>query len=155
MRRMADIEVILDDSYTDPKITIRTKSRTPQIESIITAVEEVAESAYPMIQGENNGNVELISQRDIMRIYTEGRKVVIRTEEVLYSSGKTLLALEEVLNPDRFLRISQSEIINFHKVKCFDFNISGTIGILFDNGERTWVARSRMKAIKAMIRENT
>ena len=59
--------------------------------------------------------------------------------------------MEELLNSKRFIRISQSEIINLYKVKHFDINIAGTIGIEFDDGTKSWASRSRVKAIKDML----
>lgn len=69
----------------------------------------------------------------------------------MYTVKKTISAMEELLNVNRFIRISQSEIINLYKVKCFDINIAGTIGIEFDDGTKSWVSRSRVKAIKNML----
>ena len=40
MKNMVDIDVIIDDSYTDPKVAIYTKSRTRQVENIISAVQD-------------------------------------------------------------------------------------------------------------------
>ena len=154
MKHMVDIEVVIDESCTDPRVTIHTNARSERVDNIIEAVEKAAESDFPMIPCSDGDNVELISQRDIIRVFTEGRKILIRTEEKVYTVNRTLSGIEEVLNSDRFLRISQSEIINLYKVKCFDINTVGTIGIVFENGERTWVARSRVKAIKDMIKKS-
>ena len=152
MKNMVDIDVIIDDSYTDPKVTIYTKSRTRQVENIISAVENVSENDYPTLAGYNDDRIEFLSQRDIVRVFTEGRKIVIQTDAGQYYSNKTLSGIEDVLNPDRFIRISQSEIINLYKVKCFEFNSAGTIGIELENGCKTWVARSRVKAIRELIK---
>lgn len=149
---MVDIDVIIDDSYTDPKVTIYTKSRTRQVENIISAVENVSENDYPTLAGYNDDRIEFMSQRDIVRVFTEGRKIVIQTDAGQYYSNKTLSGIEDVLNHDRFIRISQSEIINLYKVKCFEFNSAGTIGIELENGCKTWVARSRVKAIRELIK---
>ena len=152
MKSMVDIEVIIDEKYRDPKVTIQTKERTNQVENIIDAIENVSENDFPPIPGHCDAGIELISQRDIVRVFTQGRKLVIETAEQLYSVNKTLTGLEEILNPDRFIRISQSEVVNLYKVKCFDINIIGTIGIEFENGAKSWASRSRVKAIKAKLR---
>ena len=153
MKNMVDIEVILDSDYVDPKVTIQTKARTNQVENIIEAIENVSESGFPLIPGYTEDGLEMISQRDIVRIYTQGRKVIVQTNEQSYSVSKSLSGIEEMLNPDRFLRISQSEVVNLYKVKCFDINIVGTIGIKFENGIKSWASRSRVKAIKAKLKE--
>ncbi len=155
MTHMVDIDVILDEKYTDPKVTIYTKNRNSQVESIIEAIEKASENEFPMIPASDGRNTALLSQRDIIRVYTQGRKIMIRTTDKEYTANRTLSGIEELLNPDRFLRISQSEIINLYKVKCFDINTAGTIGIEFENGDRSWAARSRVKAIKDLLRNHT
>lgn len=151
---MVDIEVVLDEHYVDPKVTILTKENTAQVENIIYAIENISRSEYPMIATDTDNRVEFVSQRDIVRVYVDGRRVVLQTEKGSFSIRKPLIAVECDLNPDRFLRISQSEIINLYKVKCFDFNTAGTIGVEFDCGIKTWASRSRVKQIKELFRKN-
>ncbi len=155
MKDMVKIEVVLDERYTDPHVTIRTKSNTQQVENIICAIEDVSHSDFPQIAAVKDDSVVFVSQRDIVRVHTEGRKLVIQTENEAYTVKRTLAGLEDVLNASRFLRISQSEIINLYKVKSFDFNLAGTIGVEFDCGIKSWVSRSRVKQIKALLKQNS
>ncbi len=152
MKDSVDIDVVIDENYIEPKVTIRTKERTGQVENIIYAIENASGCDFPPITAiQDKDKIAIISQRDIIRAYTSGRKVMLQTEQGIYTVRKTLSGLDEDLNSERFLRISQSEIINLYKVKCFDINIAGTIGIEFDDGTKSWVSRSRVKAIKDML----
>lgn len=151
MNNMIDIDVIIDEKYIEPKVNILTKSKTKQVESIINSIENTQENQYPYLTGFNDGKAEFISQRDIIRVYIENRKIIIETAEKLYYTKKNLTMLESILNPSRFVRISQSEIINLYKVIHFEFNIAGTIGVEMENSKKTWVARSRVKSIKNII----
>ena len=152
MNKMIDIDVIIDDYYVKPKVAIYTKNKDSQVESIINAVENVTESEYPAVTGFKDTKAYIISQHDIIRLYIENRKIMMDTKHGTFQSKKPLSALEEILNPSRFVRISQSEIINIYMVKHFDFDVSGTIGIELVNGEATWVARRNVKAIKDMLK---
>ncbi|MBP5385176.1 MAG: LytTR family transcriptional regulator [Lachnospiraceae bacterium] len=151
MKNMVDIEVVLDDQYADPHVTIRTRTNTRQVENIISAIENVSDADYPQIVAKKDDKVVFVSQRDIIRAHTEGRKVVLETEDASYLARMTLIGLGEVLDPARFLRISQSEIINLYKVKCFDFNMAGTVGVEFDCGVKSWVSRRHVKQIREML----
>ncbi len=151
MNNMVDIDVIIDKKYIEPKVNILTKSKTKQVESIINSIENAQENEYPYLTGYIDGKAEFISQRDIIRVYIENRKIIIETAEKLYYTKKNLTMLESILNPSRFVRISQSEIINLYKVIHFEFNIAGTIGVEMENSKKTWVARSRVKSIKNII----
>ncbi len=154
MKNMVDIDVIIDEDYIDPKVTIYTKEKTEQVENIIYAIENVSDNDFPVIPAQLNGeSLVLLSQRDIIRVYIENRRVLVQAEDGVYTVRRTLSGMEEDLNSGRFIRISQSEIINIYKVKRFDVNIAGTIGIEFDNGQKTWASRSRVKAIKKMLKQ--
>ena len=154
MKNMVGIEVVLDEQYVDPHVIIKTKTNTQQVQNIIYAIENVSNSDFPQIAVNDDEKITFVSQRDIVRVHTQGRKVMIQTEDAEYFVKRTIAGLEDVLNPTRFLRISQSEIINLYKVKCFDFNISGTIGVEFDCGIKTWASRSRVKQIKTLLKQN-
>ncbi len=148
---MVDIDVVLDENYIDPKVTIQTKEKTKQVENIVYAVENASDNDFPIIPAYRENFLEFLSQRDIIRVYIHGRKVIIEAESGEYIAKKTLSGLEEILNSERFFRISQSEIVNLYKVKGFDMSVSGTVGVEFDNGHRSWVARSRVKLIKERL----
>ena len=152
MKNMVDIEVVLNEEYVDPKVTILTKEKNKQVENIIYAIENVSDNDFPCIPATGEGGLEFLSQRDIVRVYTQGRKVLVQTDDDTYSVKKNLSAMEEELNNSRFIRISQSEIINIYKVKRFDINIAGTIGVEFENGTKSWASRSCVKSIKNLIK---
>ena len=155
MKDMVEIEVIIDEEYEDPRVTIRTRANTAQVENIINAIENVSNSDFPQIAVTKDNNLVFVSQRDIVRVHIEGRRVLLETEDDTYTIRGTLTGLEDVLNRTRFLRISQSEIINIFKVRHFDFNLSGTIGVEFDCGVRTWASRSRVRQIKELMIANS
>ena len=152
MKSMVDIEVAIDEKYTDPKVTILTREKSGLVESIINAIENVSENEFPLIPAYTEGEMEFVSQRDIVRVYIQDRKCILQTDEGLFTVRKNLSRLEEDLNPSRFVRISQSEIINLYKVKRFDINIAGTIGVEFENGTKTWASRSCVKTLKALLK---
>ena len=152
MKKMVEIDVIIDEDYADPKVLIFSKEKTEQVENIIYAIENASENDFPSIPAHLEGErLVILSQREIIRVFSENRKVFVQTEDNVYYVKKKMSAMEELLNSKRFIRISQSEIINLYKVKHFDINIAGTIGIEFDDGTKSWASRSRVKAIKDML----
>ena len=154
MADMVDIEVILDEKYIDPKVEILTKTKTAQVEDIIHAIESASRAKFPPISVQEDGKYRVILQRDIYRIRTEGRDVILDTDEGSFSIRGTIAKYEKELDQERFFRISQSEIINLYKVREFDFNLAGTVGVVFDNGVRSWVARRCVKALRQKLTES-
>ena len=112
----------------------------------------MTDSEFPLIPAMLGEELEFLPQKDIVRAYTDGRKVSIQTADSVYVYRKNLSVLEEDLNPTRFIRISQSEIINIYKVKKFDINVSGKISVEFVDGSRTWASRSCVKAIREFFK---
>ncbi len=152
MKNTVDIEVVIDEESTNPKVKIFAKEKTRQVENIINAIENVTDSEFPLIPAMLGEELEFLPQKDIVRAYTDGRKVSIQTADSVYVYRKNLSVLEEDLNPTRFIRISQSEIINIYKVKKFDINVSGKISVEFEDGSRTWASRRCVKAIREFLR---
>ena len=151
MRNTIDIDIQIDPTCADPKVTIRTDRMTPEIDDIVHAIENSSESAYPMVRAYAGDSMVLLSQREIIRVYVENRKLVVWTDRGGFVARGTLAEMEETLNRQRFLRISRSEIINLYKVSDFDFSLAGTIRVNFDDGSGTWVARRYVRSIQETL----
>ena len=151
MKSAVDIEIQIDPAYREPKVVILTDRRTQDIDNIVYAIENCMDSGYPMVPVHAGNALEFVSQREIIRVYSENRKLLVHTERGRFVSRKTLSEMEQLLNPARFQRISRSEIINLRKVSRFDFSKSGTILVTFDDGASTWVARRCMQAIQQAL----
>ena len=151
MKNAIDIDIRLDPAFTEPRIIICAERMTPEIDSIVHAIESATDSAYPMVTVYAGDTRVLLSQREIIRIYLENRKLIVWTERGGFVARGTLMDMEAVLDHSRFLRISRSEIINLYKVSSFDFSLLGTIQVTFDDGSVSWVARRYVRAIQKTL----
>lgn len=151
MKNNVDIEIRIDADCREPVILIRTDRKTQEVENIVHAIENCVDGEYPLITGYRDNELELLSQRDIIRVYVEARKVRISTENGVFEFRKSLAWLEQQLNPDRFIRISRFEIVNIRKIASFDFSMAGTVHIRFDDGTVTWAARRYVRAIQQTL----
>ena len=151
MKNAIDIEIQIDAACGDPKVIIRTSRMTPDIDNLVHAIENCTDSGYPMVTAYDGDAMVLLSQREIIRVFVENRKLIIRTDRGSFVARRTLAEMESTLNPSRFLRISRSEIINMNKVSSFDFSLSGTIHVYFDDGTSTWVARRYVRSIQTIL----
>lgn len=141
-------EIKMDSSYTEPKIIILTASVT---EEISTLLQRLTESNTPIISGSRNGRIEILEQKDLLKIYAGNGKVFAVSDQGEYILRLRLYEAEERLDSSQFVRISNSEIINLKKVKCFDLSFTGTITVEFMNGTTTYVSRRYVSKIKKIL----
>ncbi|SDZ86613.1 transcriptional regulator, LytTR family [Oribacterium sp. KHPX15] len=151
MSDLPDIKLIIDEAFEKLTVIIKNRENNEDVEGVINAIQSYANNQKPMIQAYFKGSVVMLPQRKIFRIYIVNRKILIQTSERLYEVRKNLRDLEELLDSESFIRISQSEILNIKRVKNFDFSSTGTIEVELENGEKTYVSRRRVKEIKAAL----
>ena len=151
MKSAIDIDIQIDPACGDPRVVIRTDRMTPEVDAIIHAIENCTGCAYPMVTAYDGGKMVQLSQREIVRVYMENRRLIVWTERGSFVARKTLAEMEAMLDSARFLRISRSEIINLRKVSNFDFSRTGTIHVHFDDGSSTWAARRYVRSIQKAL----
>ncbi len=142
------VEIKIDPSYTEPKIIVLTSSMTEDVSNL---VKKLSENVPDIISGSRNEKMEVLEQADLIRVYANAGKVFAVTPKGEYLLRLRLYELEERLNPDRFVRISNSEIINLKKVKSFDLSITGTICVQLSNGTVTYVSRRYVSKLKKIL----
>ena len=142
------VEVKIDNSSIEPKIIVLTASMTEEVSKII---QKLSDNNPQIITGSKNEKIEVLEQDELIRIYAANSRVF-----AVASSGEYLLRLrlyeaEERLNPNQFVRISNSEIIKLKKVKSFDLGFAGTICVELSNGTTTFVSRRYVSKIKKIL----
>lgn len=142
------VEIKIDSAYAEPKIIIMTATMTEDVNMI---VEKLSKEAPQIISGSKNEKIEVIEQNDLIRVYANAGKVFAVTDKGEYTIRLRLYEIEKRLNPNQFVRISNSEIINFKKVKNFDLSLTGTICVALTNGTTTYVSRRYVSKIKTIL----
>lgn len=142
------IEIKIDDSCTEPKIIVITDSVTDELNNII---KRLSENSPQILSGIKDDKLEILEQSDLIRIYANSGKVFAVTDNGEYILRFRLYELEERLDKNKFVRISNSEIINLKKIKNFDLSITGTICVRFLNDTVTYVSRRYVAKIKQIL----
>ena len=152
MSGKADIRLEIDSSCRKPEVIIRTDRQTELTDRMISALERCLDNEYPPISAYQRDTLVFVAQIDIIRVYTESRKLILCTKDGRYESRQPLKELEEKLDREHFVRISRFEIINLRKVSGFDFSNTGTIRVIFTDGSETWVARRYVQAVQKTLK---
>lgn len=142
------IEIKIDSSCTEPKIVIMAASMTEDVNMII---KRLSMDPPQIISGIKDDKLEVLEQTNLIRIYANSGKVYAVTDKGEYTVRLRLYELEERLDKNQFVRISNSEIINLKKVENFDLSFTGTICVKLSNGITTYVSRRNVSKIKQIL----
>ena len=142
------VEVKIDKSVAKPRVIIVTSEITEEINAL---VQTLSESGPRMIAGFRDDTVTVLDEKDILRIYAANGRVYAVLPSGEYVIRLRLYEAEERLKPFRFVRISNSEIINLKKVGSFDLSFAGTICVTLSDGSKTYVSRRYVTKIKEVL----
>lgn len=101
------------------------------------------------VHKEHESKVVVPSQ--IIRIYSQNKKVYVRTKDDCYEVKERLYTLEEQLKDRDFVRISNSEIVNIEQIEKLDMSHVGTIKMYMKNQDETYVSRRYVSKIKEVL----
>ena len=144
------LNINIDVGAKEPEILITTAHMTEDVNRVVEFVSRLDDSPT-ILSGIRDDKVELLDYDAIIRIYAEEGKVFARTEQGLYQIRLRLYEVEERLDNGKFVRISNSEIVNLKKVKSLDLCFVGTICMELSNGEVSYVSRRYVSKIKKVL----
>ena len=144
------LNINIDVGAKEPEILITTAHMTEDVNRVVEFVSRLDDSPT-VLSGTRDDKVELLDYDAIIRIYAEEGKVFARTERGLYQIRLRLYEVEERLDNGKFVRISNSEIVNLKKVKSLDLSFVGTICMELSNGEVSYVSRRYVSKIKKVL----
>lgn len=93
----------------------------------------------------------LLRQEEVVRIYTEKRRVLAESSRGTFVLRERLYELEERLGDREFVRISNSEIVNRRRIESLDYSLTGTIRLRLEGGNETYVSRRYVSRIKKIF----
>lgn len=142
------IEIQLDAGCQETKVVVYTDKVTEDIRAL---VRRLSQDDPRVLVGFREDEAALLTEEQIDRVYTEGGKVLAETTQGQYGMRFRLYELEERLDKSRFVRISNSEIVNLSRIAGFDLSFSGTICVRMKNGSVTYVSRRYLAKIKQVL----
>ena len=138
----------IQEKYRDIEIHICCEKRTKEALGLRDLLEGFLSSKITV---HKNKETRYVTSYEIVRIYTESKKVDVRTKEDTFEVRDRLYVLEESLGDRGFVRISNSEIVNISQIGKLDMSYIGTIKMFMKNGDETFVSRRYVSRIKAVL----
>lgn len=143
-----EVELKVEPGRKEPKVIILAGEDSRELQQLVQELSGLALSPIQVREGEQT---RLLPQEDFLRFYTDGKGVAAQTAEGVYTVGLRLYELEERLDRRRFVRISNSEIVNLDQVTALDLSLAGTIRMTLTGGIHTYVSRRYVKKIKETL----
>ena len=138
----------IQEKYRDIEIHICCEKRTKEALGLRDLLDGFLSSKITV---HKNQETRSVTSYEIVRIYSESKKVYVRTKEETFEVRDRLYVLEESLGDRGFVRISNSEIVNISQIGKLDMSYIGTIKMFMKNGDETFVSRRYVSRIKAVL----
>ena len=142
------VEIRINPTCAEPKIVIQTDRVTPEIEALARGLEAGGEAR---LTAHTERGVVFLPLKGVIRIYAERQRVLAQTAEGVYPLRERLYELEDRLSPHRFVRISNSEIVNARMITSMDFSLTGTIRMSLRSGVETYASRRYVAKIRKLF----
>lgn len=134
--------------FRSPEIHICCDKRTPELADLQQQLEELLSAGLTVYREQE---AVRLHTNEIVRIYSENRRVSARTKTDTFEVRERLYILEELLSGS-FVRISNSELVNISKIAKLDMSYAGTIKMYLKNGDITFVSRRYVGKIKEVLK---
>ena len=138
-----------------PYCVIHTQTETDSIKAIAEQISRMDERGRTtMLTGWDGDYCIQVKQNEIFRIYSMDKKVYLETEKENLLLKLRLYEFEELAQScgwTDFIRISNTDIVNFSKVTKLDMSLTGIVKVNFTNGKDAIVSRRYMNKIKSEL----
>lgn len=133
-------------------ITIDAPELTEEVQNIITYISNISKKQSQIIADKDN-KIYILELKDVICFFSKDKYNYVRTVNGIYRIKMKLYELEEVLDKNDFIKISNSCIVNINQVECFDISILGTIVVKLKDDTKENVSKRNIKKVKQMLKE--
>lgn len=133
-------------------ITIDAPELTEEVQNIITYISNISKKQSQIIADKDN-KIYILELKDVICFFSKDKYNYVRTVNGIYRIKMKLYELEEVLDKNDFIKISNSCIVNINQVECFDISIPGTIVVKLKDDTKENVSKRNIKKVKQMLKE--
>lgn len=154
------LSIETDEALRDDEICLHVKKVTEKVTRIVDRLNREEQQAFmtPVLTGKKGETVTFLKTENVIRIYSLDKKVYAVAagddSDGDYELNLRLYQIEGLMAEDEFksfIRISNTDIVNFAYLKNMDMSLNGNIIMNLTNGERVFVSRRYMKDIKAKL----
>lgn len=148
------ISTNIDNNLNDEEIeiTINASSNSDILDKVIKNIQSISDNIDTVV-GSKENNFSIINVQDVICFYSNEQNNYCKTKNGEYRIKKKLYELEESLDKNSFIRISNSSIVNIKFIESFDLSKIGNIVIKLLDGSTEDVSKRRISSIMKFLRE--
>lgn len=151
MKINIDTKISSDYKSDEINVIIQTPKMCQEVETIIKKIQDTSNNIKTVV-GRVNNNVMIVKTLDIIKFYSNGQDNYFSTVNNEYVIKKKMYELEEELDKTKFIRVSNSCIINLDFVKYFDLGITGNITVVLKDNSKENVSKRRISYINKILK---
>ena len=123
------VDVKIKPCVEEVEVLITAEKRTQFVNDLVEVIWDFDKHSVTTLTGYIDNRAYIIKVTDILRIFSLNQKVYIQTANGEFLIKNRLYEIEDVLRKQKFLRISNSEIVNIKKIADIDLSIIGRVCI--------------------------
>lgn len=144
------IHVVVDDSVSEPDITIRATADT-DVSELVAALED-AGAAQKRLTVRQRGQNFQVAVNDILFLEAADHQVMVHTALDVFTTRQPLYELAANL-PTTFQRISKSAILNRDQIFSLTKSVTGNLVQFQNSHKQIYVSRRYYKALREALEE--
>ena len=142
----------ISKEFDEITINVNAPELTENLQKILNSL-LIVSSEKEEIVATNNNEIFLIKLKDILYFFSDDKNNYAKTNNGVYRVKEKLYELEEQLARNKFIRISNSCIINIEKTKCFDVSKIGSLIAKMEDDTKQEVSKRRIKSVMKFLNE--
>lgn len=144
------IKYDIQKKYIEPEIHICSDEKNSDAMEIHDTISRIFELKIRGYDDEKQETV-MLKVSEIIRIFGANKAVFVSVYGGTYRIKERLYEMEEKLEKSRFVRISNSEIVNIRMIKRLNTSLTGTIKMQLQGNIETYVSRRYVTKIKQTL----
>ncbi len=146
------INTNISKEFNDVEININAPELTKDLQKIIDNLSTLSTVREEILATKNN-EIYLIKAKNIVYFYSDDKYVYAKANNEIYRVKEKLYELEDSLPKNKFIRISNSCIINIDKIISFDASIIGSLIAKMEDNSKQEVSKRRISSVMKFLNE--
>ena len=142
----------ISKEFEDITININAPELNNELQQIIANLSNISSIKEEIVATKNN-EIFLITTKDILYFYSDEKNNYAKTNQGIYKIKERLYELEESLPKNKFIRISNSCIINIEKTNSFDASVIGSLVAKMEDNTKKEVSKRRIRNVMKFLNE--